>query len=389
MLWLRTLVLLLALTAAAFADELRTLDGKTVTGTVTSVTDKYIMLKTDAGYVSSPLSQVLALNLQDIKGISAEKYTDVRLLDDTVLHCTKIEYKGKDVSLTLTSGTDISMPLKYLSSMVRDAQDQELRKKWDALARINLKQDRIVILKDGELNALAGLLGDVSADGKSIEFRRETGEVVSIALEKLHGIIYYRLEGPADNPLCRVLDSQGNTLTATKVAFDGKDYVVTTPFGAKIALAPAAVARFDFNMGKLTYLSDLEPAKVVEKSGSGLVNRYRKDVNLDGEPIVLEKPHAKGLSLHAYTELEYNLGGKYKTFKATLGVDTRVGAESQALVTVVCDGEKLFSETVTAKAVRELSLKVKDVNTLRIVVSSRNFLDLHDHVTLADARVSQ
>jgi hypothetical protein len=210
-----------------------------------------------------------------------------------------------------------------------------------------------------------------------------------VALDKLHGMIFYRLEAPADNPLCRVFDTQGNVLTAFKVGFDGKDYVVTTAFGTKIALAPAGLARFDFNMGKLTYLSDMEPAKVVEKSGAGLVNRYRKDVNLDGEPIFLEKAHAKGLSLHAYTELEYNLAGKYKWLKATLGVDTRVGAESQALVTIVCDGDKRFSEAVTAKAVRELSLNVKDVTTLRIVVSSRNFLDLHDHATLADARVSQ
>ncbi len=68
------------------------------------------------------------------------------------------------------------------------------------------------------------------------------------------------------------------------------------------------VARLDFNIGKLTFLSDLEPAKVVERSGIGLITHYRKDANLDGEPILLEKQHAKGLSLHAHTELSYQLG---------------------------------------------------------------------------------
>ena len=48
-----------------------------------------------------------------------------------------------------------------------------------------------------------------------------------------------------------------------------------------------------------------------------------------------------------------------------------------------------FSEVATAKSPKEIALNVKDVTTLRIVVSSRNFLDLHDHATLADARVSQ
>jgi hypothetical protein len=164
---------------------------------------------------------------------------------------------------------------------------------------------------------------------------------------------------------------------------------LTTSFGAKVSLKRDQLAKLDFNIGKLTFLSDLEPAKVVERSGIGLVTHYRKDANLDGEPILLEKQHAKGLSLHAHTELSYNLAGKYKDFKARLGVDVRTGGDSQALVTIYCDGDKRFAETVSIKASRDIALSVKDVQTLRIVVSSRNILDLHDHATLADARVSQ
>jgi hypothetical protein len=133
----------------------------------------------------------------------------------------------------------------------------------------------------------------------------------------------------------------------------------------------------------------MQPAKVIERSGIGLVNRYRKDVNLDGEPILLDKQYVKGLSLHAHTELEYKLGGKYKEFKAILGVDGRSGADSQAKVTIYCDGAEQFSEIVSAKKIRPVAINVKDVGVLKIVVSSRNFLDLHDHATLAEARVSQ
>jgi hypothetical protein len=328
--------------------------------------------------------------VREVKGVSADSYTDVRLLDDSLLHCTKTEFRGKEVKLTLSSGSDLTVPLGFVASLVQEAQDPVLHKKWDALvAQANVKHDRLVILKDGELNALEGTIAEISADGKAIHFQRDTGDVVPIPLERLHGMIFYRLEAPPENPLCRVFDSEGNTLTAMKVAFDGKEYRVTTSFGSSLKLPASALARFDFNMGKLTYLSDMEPAKVVERSGVGLIHHYRRDANLDGEPIVLERPHAKGLSLHAYTELEYNLAGKYKTFKATLGVDPRAGAESEALVTILCDGEKRFSEPVSTKSVRDLSLNVKDVKIMRIVVGSQNFLDLHDHATLADARISQ
>ena len=81
--------------------------------------------------------------------------------------------------------------------------------------------------------------------------------------------------------------------------------------------------------------------------------------------------------------------GKYKDFKAHLGIDTRTGSDSQALLTIYCDGDKRFAEVVSAKTHKDIAINVKDVGMLRIVVSSRNFLDLHDHATLADARVSQ
>ena len=70
-------------------------------------------------------------------------------------------------------------------------------------------------------------------------------------------------------------------------------------------------------------------------------------------------------------------------------VQVRQVTDSKPLVTIYCDGDKRFSQVVTAKGTQPVALNVKDVTTLRIVVSSRNLLDLHDHVTLADARVSQ
>ena len=58
-------------------------------------------------------------------------------------------------------------------------------------------------------------------------------------------------------------------------------------------------------------------------------------------------------------------------------------------MTIWCDGDKRFSEVITPKAMRPVAVNIKDVQTLKIVVAARNFLDLHDHVTFADARVSQ
>lgn len=383
--------LMLLLGSVAVADELRTVGGKNVTGTLTRITDTEIVLKTDAGDVATPLSQVLAVDLRTVKGIDLVKYSDLRLIDDTLLHCRSVAFKGKEVEAILPSGQVLMLPVAAVATLQNDAGNKELKKKWDELAAPRIKRDRIFIVSDGQLNALEGVLGEADADGKKISFKRDGADVaVSVVLEKVQGLSYWRPDPPAETPICKVIDLDGNALHAAKLAYAGDTLTMQTPFGAKVPLKGDQVARLDFNFGRLTYLSDLDPAKVVEKSGIGLVVRYRKDLNLDGEPIMLDgKQHAKGLSMHAHTELEYNLAGKYKDLKGTLGIDPRIAADSQAVVTVWCDGEKRFGEVITGKEQKQVNLNVKDVQMLKIVVASRNFLDLHDHVTFAEARVSQ
>lgn len=390
-----TALLLLLMAFSVSADELKTLSGKGVVGVLAELTDTDITLKTDAGPVKTPLAQVLGLDVRAVKGPDAgKKYIDVRLIDDAVLHCQAVGFKGKDVELTLLSGVTLTLPLEFVESMVREAQDPVLMKQWAAKTKAKVRGDRVVrLLKEGDkvdLDPIPGTLGEVDAKGENIAFKIEGDkEAKPFPLERAHGLIFFRNTVLSVAPVCRVVDQDGNTLAATKLSFDGTGLNVTTAFGAKVALKHADLARLDFNLGKLTYLSDLEPSKVIERSGIGLITRYKKDTNLDGEPIILEKPHVKGVSIHAYTELEYNLATKFKDFKCLLGVDTRVGADSQPLVSIYCDGQKVFSKIVTPKATEPVALNVKDVATLRIVVSSRNLLDLHDHVTLADARVSQ
>ena len=378
-------------TTPSYADEVHILGGKTIAGNLQSITASEITVKTDKGIVTTPLSQVLAVDFHPMKAPAADaKYIDVRLLDDSLLHCRSAAFTGNLVELTLLSGARMKANVNFLAWLVKDADQAPLRKKFDAILAQKSKRDRIVIARGGELNALEGTLGDIDAKGATIQFRRDGAEPISVLFERLEGLIFYRTEVSTETPLCRVHETDGTTLVATQLtAGITGDFALTTSLKTKVLLKRAAVARLDFNIGRLTYLSDMEPAKVVERSGIGLITHYRKDANLDGEPIFLDKRYDKGLALHAHTELSYALAGKYKDFKARVGVDAHTGAESHALVTIYCDGDKRFAQTVTVKTLADIALSVKDVNTLRIVVSSSNLLDLHDHATLADARVSQ
>jgi len=149
----------------------------------------------------------------------------------------------------------------------------------------------------------------------------------------------------------------------------------------------------------LTYLSDLALVKpAVRKSRAGVFDSFsediRRDVSLDGQPIMLNGvSYTKGLTLRAYTELEYDLGGKYKKFQTTLGVIPPAESDqtgiSKPRVMIECDGNKRFVDYVTAEKTVPLNINVEGVTRLRITVSSSNLLDLYDNVTLADAKVTQ
>jgi hypothetical protein len=386
---LRTLLALLVLTPFTFADDLRTLDNKTVSGKVISIDDKEVGLETSDGVVKVPLDNVLALDFsRPIKKPAA--YAEVRLVDDTVLLVKSAEIKGKMVEMALHSGQQLKVPLASVVSILKGAEDAKLRKAFEGLMAEKVKRDWVVRYANDQVNALDGTLGSADAKGEKIAFKTADGEDLQVPLARLRGMIFYREPAANLQAVCMVYDTDGNAIVANKVVGKGEKLVVTTTIpDVTVELPEASIAKFDYNMGKLAFLSDMVPTKVVEDSAVGLIVTHRKDVNLDGDPIVLDRPYGKGLSLHAHTELEYDLKGKYKKFSAVLGVDPRVGSDSQAKVTIEVDGRTRFSEVVTAKAVVPVNIDVTKASSIRIIVTSRNSLDLYDHVTIANPKVTQ
>jgi hypothetical protein len=395
---LRTLLAFFAFTSLALADhELRTLGGKTIKGNVIAITPTEIVQQGEAGEVKTPLAQVLTVDLRPAgKPAAGVPHTLVRLIDDSILRCNQIKLQGKDADLTLLSGQTARVPVSAITWFLKEAQDKKLKDHWDELLALKVKRDRIAILSKGKLNPLPGTIGEVDKEGKTVPFTRESGEVVDVDVARIHGMIFYRTESPPQAPNCTVIDTEGNTLSALKVSVEGGKFIVHTPAGFSVTMEERLLAKLDYNRGKLTYLADMEPVKREESSLDKIFTLpQRGDAGGESRKIVLAgKDFTQWFTLHAYTALEYDLDGKYKDFKAELGCTAREdGEDSQALVTIECDGQKKFSKVVSAKAVEAISLSVRDVRRLRIVVSTRpgphDFLNLGAYATLADARVSQ
>lgn len=400
---LRTLAAFLLVTSVAVAADLHTLAGNTVSGELTALDDKAITLKTDSGPVTTPLLSVLDLVLQaDAPGPEATaKYLDVELTDGSLLHCKENGFtvKGKQATLDLLAGPKVQVPLSALSSVLRDAHDAKVRDEWRAIVAKKGTSDVLAIKAEGVLNRLEGTIGEGDDKGEKINFLdARLDRTLPVPLARVSGMLFVRKPGgDAPDTLCKITDLLRDTYVAHQLTLSGTDFTLTTVTGAKLTLPVAQVATIDFSGGRLLYLSDANPVRVQEKSNTGRVDHYRRNKNLEGGEIRLhgegeqyKQPFAKGLALHAYTEIVYDLGGQYKKFETILGVDELVDGDSHVKVTIEGDGKELYAAEISRKdEPKPVKLDVKGVKELSIVVRSIDLLDFGNHVDLALARVSK
>lgn len=403
----RALIAFFLCATVGMGADLRLLNGKTVTGDLVSINGKEIVLKTSSGDIATPLAQVLQLDLPELVAQPKKdlKYTEVELTDGSLLHCAKVVLKGMQVELTPLSGQVVKLPLEAIRYLLNDAEEEKVRKDWKERFLEEKHTSDLVGIRsaEGRVSRLKGTFGEADDEGKAIQFDlNSAGNPRSLKLERVQGMLFLRQGGAAADVLCKVSDTHQNLLMAADVTMNDKGCTVTTAGGVKIDYPVKLLSRFDFSKGKLTFLSDLEPARVAESSTEERVEHYRRDKNLDDQKMKLQKFDAngkpagtneydKGLALHSRTELEFDLKGDYNEFKAVLGVDPTVGgSDGPTLVKIEADGKEIYSGTITRQDEPvPINRDIKGVSRLRIVVASGDLLDLGKHVNLALARVSK
>ncbi|MCB2378412.1 PQQ-dependent sugar dehydrogenase [Hymenobacter sp. BT635] len=144
--------------------------------------------------------------------------------------------------------------------------------------------------------------------------------------------------------------------------------------------APAAV-----------YLSDLN--WTAASSGWGPVERDGSNGELDpadSKTISLDGvTYAKGLGVHAASNITYSLKGAYSRFLSDLGVDDEVGNNGSVVFQVYLDGTLAYesSRLTGSSATARLDLNVSGKNELRLVVTNAGDDNSYDHADWAGARL--
>jgi hypothetical protein len=385
---------------AAEPLELRPLKGDKLKGNLVSLNDKEIVLQVDGKPQITPTEQTLQLDFGPIASLKDQKYTEVQLVDGSLLRCTNLAFKGKEITVTLLSGQAVKVPMSSIGQIMNEANDLKLATEWKSLFAGKKRSYDVVVARTsaGGLNQLEGTFYEASEDGKQIEFTLKGSDTkTKLMIDNIFGMVFLRPPDPnLPSLLCKLYDTQGSTITASSVVLKDGTFTVTTQCRVKLEFGLPLLAKLDYSKGKLTYLSDFELSRVrvVENSPLGTVQHFRRDKNLDGEGSlqIAGKTYPKGLALHAYCELVFDLEGEYREFQAVAGVDDRVGQGSDGPTTlrIEGDGKELLNIGLARKdGARPITLNIRDVQKLRIIVISDDILGLGRHLDLAEAKVSK
>lgn len=144
-----------------------------------------------------------------------------------------------------------------------------------------------------------------------------------------------------------------------------------------------------------SYLSDLPWVSAANGWGPVELDRSNgKQAAGDGTPIAFGGvTYAKGLGVHAPSEIVYHLGGRGNRFTALVGIDDfskKQSAAGATRATVRGDGRVLATTPVLtgASGPTSLDLDVRGIRLLHLVVEDANANSAFDHTSWALARVT-
>jgi len=177
-----------------------------------------------------------------------------------------------------------------------------------------------------------------------------------------------------------VLGADGSRLTGVIKGTRGGRLDLETQHGFPASILLRHVKTLYFRGGDLVFLSDLKPVEVVERSYfPGVVWKHCPDRTTLGNPLRLGGvEYPKGLGVHAYCALTYELDGKYSRFQSWIGVDDEVKtlkARGTVEFRVLVDGKEAFRSPVLRGSEPPGRIKGLDVKGVRKITLVVDFAD--------------
>lgn len=395
-------ILVLCLIAAP-PVEVSTLKGEQHVGSLERLSSDELVLKTPTGTTTIAGAELLSIRVPSgaTAPAAAEAAAEIRLTDGTRLRVSSFVSSGTEAAIEHPQLGSLMLPMTVVQSVRFAPPDAKVDAAWNLLLDKTAKKDQVAVRKADVLDHLDGVIG--SLDEATVKFQLD-GDEIPVKRERVFGLIYARRENLSSRAVVAADLSTGDRLVAKSVSFDGAAWKVKLVSGAEVSVPMPLVQTIDFSLGKIAYLSNLEPREVKYTPHLDFIWEYRRDRMTHGGPIsVGNKTYAKGLGIHSRTLLKYRIGGDYRRFQAMMGIDDSLRTGGDVDVVIKGDGRTLFKGPVSiyeraepgaAKTTEprlmqpiKLDLDVTGVVELEILVDFGEMIDIGDCLDLADAKV--
>jgi hypothetical protein len=413
-------------TVTALDARVQPVAGAEVAGQLVALDSNRLALKTGEGETSFPLDDLFWAAPEKPPGEKApsEKPAEpavwIELTDGSRLLAAAFTVDRGTAKVRLTSEETIDVRTRAIHSVLLKSHQGEpgLAEQWaQIVARKNRPGDIIVIRQtvektvktdEGEsvqqaysLDFVDGVLYNITSEAVQFEL---DGQLNDVPRSRVEGVIYYHPQGekPAD-PLCRVTDVFGSIWSAGSLAWrpEAERLAVRTTAGAAVELSGEELERLDFSVGKLQYLSDLEPTSVeftarqsggASDSNFAKLYAFKKDRALldEGPLLVAGKEYKKGLAMASRTTATFVLPEGYRRFRALAAIDDRAGGRGNVELVITADGRELTRQEIdgAGEPVR-LDLDISGVRRLTILADWGKYGDRNDDLDLCEARITK
>jgi hypothetical protein len=162
-----------------------------------------------------------------------------------------------------------------------------------------------------------------------------------------------------------------------------------TLFGAELSIPLSAVESLRFLGGSAVYLSDLAPVEYKFEPYLTLDWPLRADHNVTGSLLKLRGvEYPKGLGVHSKSSMTYRLDGKFRRFRAVIGIDDDAAGAGSAEFEILLDGKSVYRSgvltgTSPAAAIERLDVSGAKLMTLRVDYATLG--DIQDHADWCEA----
>lgn len=368
-----------------------TLDGEKYAGTLQSLDRQGITIQIKDNNQTIPANRLLKLTWPHEAATeppAPESTTQLLLSDGSLLLGSKVSSDGVQVQFDSAAFGSVSIPQRNVKAILLRSLDDNLKKRWKEFLDSTSNDDRLVIQKGEVLDFLPGVI--TQHDASAVSFLYD-GNEIPVKTEKVTGIIHPTAFRPDPDTLCSVKTTTNEIIYARQVQSQDGQLNLVTNSGQTLGISPALLNEIDFSLGKVVYLSDLDPEGTEYTPFFDTIWEMQRDRTLDGQPLQIgQTTYRKGLWVHSRSRLTYRLAGEFSRFQAVLGIDYVVASLGHGNVdlTITGDGQELFSGTVTARdKALPIDLDVSNKQFLQISVDFGKGLDIGDHLDLADAKL--